>query len=153
MSKSSVAEKVNDMVLPIVESKAFELVDVEYLKEGSNWYLRIYIDKDGGITIEDCESVSKEVSDLLDKVDPIPNSYILEVSSPGLERPLKKDNDFEKYKGETVEIKLFSPFEGKNIYEGELVGLRDGNIIIIANGCELAFERKNAALVKRIFKF
>lgn len=153
MSKPSIVEKVTEMVLPITELKGFELVDVEYVKEGSNWYIRIYIDKDGGIRIEDCELVSREISDLLDENDPIPTSYILEVSSPGLERPLKKDSDFEKYKGEPIEVRLYNAFENKNKYEGELVGLRDGNIIININGREFVFERKNVALVKKIFKF
>ena len=89
------------------------LVDVEFLKEGANWYLRVYIDKPGGIAIDDCQAVSEQLSDKLDEVDPIKQSYILEVSSPGLERPLKKDSDFERFKGEQVEVKLFQPIERK----------------------------------------
>ena len=95
MSKREIYEqKTEELVLPIVEEHQFELVDVEYVKEGSSWYLRAYIDKPGGITVDDCEAVSRQLSDLLDEKDFIDDAYILEVSSPGLGRPLKKDKDF-----------------------------------------------------------
>lgn len=153
MTKKNVSEKISEMALPIVESKGFELVDVEYVKDGPNWYLRIYIDKDGGITIGDCQIVSEEISENLDKVDPIPNSYFLEVSSPGLERALKKDKDFEKYKGELVEVRLYNPLDKKSTFEGELVGLEDQKIVIKIDDNIYNFDRQNVSLVKRIFKF
>ncbi|HEX9061972.1 MAG TPA: ribosome maturation factor RimP [Clostridia bacterium] len=132
----------------------FFLVDVEFIKEGANWYLRIYIDKPNGITIDDCQIVSEELGEKLDKVDPIEQSYFLEVSSPGLERPLKKERDFEKYKGETVEVKLFEAIDGKKIFEGELLGLIDNNISIKPlKGEALSFERDKVALVRRVIKF
>ena len=105
MTKREEYEKrTEELLLPIIEEKQFELVDVEYLKEGSNWYLRAYIDKEGGITVDDCELVSRTLSDILDKEDFISDAYILEVSSPGLGRPLKKEKDFQRSLGKEVEI-------------------------------------------------
>ena len=131
MAKANNTEKrVEELVMPIIEKNNFELVDVEFVKEGQNWFLRLYVDKPGGILIDDCELVSREVEKLLDESDPIEQAYILEVSSPGLDRPLKKDKDFERYKGEIIDIKLYKPVNGKKAYEGELVGLIDGKIVI-----------------------
>ncbi len=153
MVKKNITEKVTEIAAPIVESKGFDLVDVEYVKEGSNWYLRVYLDKDDGITIDDCQIISEELSDKLDKKDPISNSYFLEVSSPGLERPLKRDKDFERYKGESVEVRLFSSVDKKGTFEGELIGLEENNIVIKAEDDIYKFDRKNVSLVKRLFKF
>ncbi len=154
MIKRRIEDVVAEIAAPIVEKLAFELVDVEFLKEGANWYLRIFIDKPGGIAIDDCQAVSEEMSVKLDEFDPIKQSYILEVSSPGLERPLKKDSDFEKYKGEEVEVKLFQTFEGKKIYTGELLGLTGSKIgIRQEKGAVLDFERSDVATVKRVIKF
>ena len=153
MSKKSISEKVGEIVLPIVESKGLELVEVEYVKEGPNWFLRVYIDKESGITIDDCQLVSEEISDKLDKNDPISNSYYLEVSSPGLERPLKKDRDFEKNKGRIIEVRLFKAINDKNNFEGELLGLEDGKVVIKINEEIYKFERQNVSLVKKVFKF
>ncbi|MBQ3784186.1 MAG: ribosome maturation factor RimP [Lachnospiraceae bacterium] len=112
------------LILPLVEKRNFELVDVEYVKEGSTWYLRAYIDKEGGITINDCEDVSRELSELLDREDFIPDAYILEVSSPGLGRQLKKEKDFQRNIGKEVEVKLYKAIElydekGKAVKEKE----------------------------------
>ncbi len=153
MAKMSIAEKVNDIALPIVDSKGFELVDIEYVKEGPNWYLRVYIDKDGGITIDDCQVVSEELSEKLDQYDPIPNRYILEVSSPGIERKLKKDEDFERFKGSTVEVRLFKPIDNRSVFEGELLGLEDGKVHIRTEEDVFKFDRKEISLVKIVFKF
>lgn len=154
MSKKKIVEIVTDLAESVVKKHLFELVDVEYVKEGPNWYLRIYIDKPGGITIDDCKAVSEEVSDLLDREDPIPQSYFLEVSSPGLERPLKKDSDFEKFKGELVEVKLFKAINGKKIYTGELIGLIDNKIVISQEtGETIKFEREEVSLVRRTIIF
>ncbi|TYQ13038.1 UNVERIFIED_CONTAM: ribosome maturation factor RimP [Acetivibrio alkalicellulosi] len=154
MAKKNIEEIVTGLAQPIVEKYLFELVDVEFLKEGSSWYLRIYIDKPGGIAIDDCKVVSEEISDLLDKEDPISQSYFLEVSSPGLERPLKKDSDFEKFKGELVEVKLFKAYDGKKIFEGELVGLIDNKIVIKFDDKEtIEFEREKVSLIRRSIRF
>ena len=152
MAKKKVEEIVEELALPVVEELSFELVDVEFLKEGANWYLRVYIDKQGGITIDDCQAVSERLSDMLDQKDPIRQSYILEVSSPG-ERPLKKDRDYERFRGEFVEVKLYQPLNGKKIYEGELLGLK-GDIVEIktVEGTEMGFDRKDTALVRRIIR-
>lgn len=108
MSKKEEYEKLTeDMVMPIILSNNFELVDVEYVKEAGNYYLRIYVDKEGGITVDDCEIVSRALGDLLDEKDFIEDSYILEVSSPGLGRPLKKEKDFKRSVGMEVELHLF----------------------------------------------
>ena len=115
-------QKTEKLLLPIIEKNQFELVDVEYVKEGSNWYLRAYIDKQGGITVDDCEIVSRALSDLLDKEDFIADAYILEVSSPGLGRPLKKDKDFERSLGEEVEIRLYKPRGKQKEFAGVLKG-------------------------------
>ena len=153
MTKRRIEDVAAELVQPIVDRLSFELVDVEFLKEGANWYLRIYIDKPGGIAIEDCQSVSEELSDRLDETDPIKQSYILEVSSPGLERPLKKDGDFEKFRGEPVEVKLFQPVNGKKVFEGDLLGLED-SIINIKQGNEvLKFDRADIAVIRRVVKF
>ena len=100
-------QRTEQLILPLVAKNNFELVDVEYVKEGATWYLRAYIDKEGGITIEDCEIISRELSELLDREDFIPDAYILEVSSPGLGRQLKKDKDFARSIGKEVEVKLY----------------------------------------------
>lgn len=150
MAKANNTEKrVEELVMPIIEKNNFELVDVEFVKEGQNWFLRLYVDKPGGILIDDCELVSREVEKLLDESDPIEQAYILEVSSPGLDRPLKKDKDFERYKGEIIDIKLYKPVNGKKAYEGELVGLIDGKIVIKdENDDEISFERKDVGSVR-----
>jgi ribosome maturation factor RimP len=128
----SISETVTGLIQCSIEKNAYELVDVEYIKEGKEWYLRIYIDTKNGksINLDDCEKVSKIVSEILDNEDPIHNSYILEVSSPGIERPLKNENDYQKYAGNTVLIKLFSPIEGKKEIKGVLKGYENKNIVV-----------------------
>ena len=109
-------------LLPLLAEHNFELVDVEYVKEGGNWYLRAYIDKEGGITVDDCEVISRTLSDWLDREDFIADSYTLEVSSPGLGRPLKKDKDFERSLGEAVELRLYKPRDKQKEFAGILKG-------------------------------
>ena len=147
-------EKATELILPIVEQNGFELVDVEYVKEGSDNYLRAYIDKPGGIMIEDCEIVSRAFSDLLDEKDFISESYILEVSSPGLGRPFRKDKDFQRNIGEEVEFKLFSPVNRKKDYVGILKAFDSDTITIeFENGEESQFERKNLAIIRQTVYF
>lgn len=153
MSKKKVEEIVEELVSPVLDNNSFELVDVEYVKEGPNWYLRVYIDKEGGITIDDCEVVSQYLSDELDRVDPIENSYILEVSSPGVERVLKKDKDFAKFAGRDIEIKLYSPFEGSKEYSGRLLGLENGRVVIEYEGQNMGIPREKIASARLAFKF
>lgn len=151
--KKSIQQAVMELAAPVTESLNYELVDVEYVKEGTNWYLRVYIDKPGGIGIDDCQAVSEQLSEILDQKDPIEQSYYLEVSSPGLDRPLKTQRDFEKYKGELVEVKVFQPIDGQKVFEGELVGLIDNNIVILQGGHNMGFEKDKVAVVKRVIKF
>lgn len=117
---SKVVKVVEELVVPIVNELNLELVDIEYKKEGKNWFLRVFIDKDGGVGIEECEIVSERLSEKLDEVDPIPYNYFLEVSSPGAERPLKKEKDFYKAIGKNVLIKTYEPIEGEKVFEGIL---------------------------------
>jgi ribosome maturation factor RimP len=119
MSKK-VTEIVEEMAAPILEELDLELVEVEYVKEGRNWFLRVYIDKDGGVDIEECGLVSEKLSEQLDEKDPISNNYFLEVSSPGAERPLKKDRDYIKAIGKNVHVKTYEPIDNEKEFEGIL---------------------------------
>lgn len=127
-------EKVEDIVYklaePIADKNSCELVDVEFKKEGPDWFLRIFIDKEEGVTLDDCEIVSRALSDELDRVDPIVQSYYLEVSSPGINRPLKKDSDFERFIGEKIEVRLYRPRDGKKNFIGTLENFKDGIIYL-----------------------
>jgi len=155
MSKSEQYEiKTEELITPIVEANSFELVDVEYVKEGGNYYLRAYIDKPGGITIDDCEIVSRALSDKLDEADFIKEAYILEVSSPGLCRPLKKEKDFERSIGQEVEIKLYKPINKQK----EVIGLLDAydkeNVVIkVDEESTMTIQRKDIALIRLAFDF
>ena len=143
------AKKVELLLSKTAEEMNFEIADVEFVKEGQNYYLRVYLDKEGGITIDDCEVFSKAAEKILDKEDPIEQSYIFEVSSPGIDRPLKKDSDFEKYSGEIIDIKLYKPFNGSKEYQGTLKGLINNNIVITDdNWQEVAFDKKSVASVR-----
>lgn len=154
MSKRDTYEnRTEQLLLPLMEEKRFELVDVEYVKEGSNWYLRAYIDKPGGITIDDCELVSRALSDLLDKEDFIEDSYILEVSSPGLLRPIKKDKDFERNMGKEVEIRCYKMIDKQKEFTGTLTAY-DGESVTIQTGeKEMKFARKDIALIRPAVDF
>ncbi|HCT65161.1 MAG TPA: ribosome maturation factor RimP [Lachnospiraceae bacterium] len=142
-------KKVEALLAPIIEANSFELADVEFVKEGQNWYLRIYIDKDGGVTIDDCEIVSRAIEKIIDEKDPIEQAYILEVSSPGIDRPLKKEADFVKYAGEVVDVKLYKAINKQKEFQGRLKGLENTIVTIIDDeGGELSFERKDIAAIR-----
>ncbi len=145
--------KTEELVMPLIEQNNFELVDVEYVREGSNWYLRVYIDKENGINVDDCELISRALSDLLDEKDFIDEAYILEVSSPGLGRPLKKDKDFERSLMEEVEIKLYRAKNGRKDFRGILKSYDKDSITIEEDGAELIFQRKEIAQVRLAFDF
>ena len=147
-------QKTEEILLPIIEEHGFELVDVEYVKEGSTWYLRAYIDKPGGITIDDCETVSRRLSDILDEKDYIEDAYILEVSSPGLGRPLKKEKDYKRSLGEEVEIITYRMIEKQKEFTGILKGYDEGTVTIeIENGTEKIFDKSDIALIRLAFDF
>ncbi|MGI6533280.1 MAG: ribosome maturation factor RimP [Peptococcia bacterium] len=120
MPRKNVQDFVYSLAEPIVTENGMELVDVEFTKEGGNWYLRIYIDKDEGVDLDDCQKISTLLSDLLDQEDPIEQAYFLEVSSPGLDRPLKREKDFRKYEGHLVNVKTYSLVEGRKKWQGRL---------------------------------
>lgn len=154
MSKREIYEsKAEELIMPIMEANNFELVDVEYVKEGSNWYLRFYIDKEGGISVDDCEVVSRALSDKLDEKDFIDEAYILEVSSPGLGRPLKKPKDFERSIGKEIEIKTYKAINRQKDFEGTLVRYDENQIVILADEEEMVFDRSDIALVRLAFEF
>lgn len=146
--------KTEEFLLPLMEEHHFELVDVEYVKEAGNWYLRAYIDKEGGITVDDCETVSRRLGDWLDEKDFIADSYILEVSSPGLGRPLKKEKDFKRSIGKDVDIKLYKPLNKKKDYTGTLVSYDKETVTINQeDGTELVLNRPEIALIRLAFDF
>lgn len=153
MAKKSIEQIVRGLALPIAEELECELVDVEYKKEGAHWYLRLYIDKPDGVSIDDCQALSERVSDVLDQEDPIPHNYFLEVSSVGIDRPLKKDEDFVRYKGRKVDLKLYRAIEGSKNYSGELIGLVDGNIQIRVDKKVMEFKRDEVAIVRLAVEF
>ena len=141
------------LLLPLVERLGLELVDVEYVKEGSDYFLRAYIDKEGGVTIDDCEAVSRPLSDLLDEVDFIPDAYILEVSSPGLGRQLKKEKDFIRSIGKEVDVKLYKAVEKRKEFSGVLLENDSDAIVIDEDGKELKFMKKDISLVRLTVHF
>lgn len=127
----------------------FELVDLEYVKEGSYFYLRVFIDREGGLDIEDITDVTREINLVLDEKDPIQEQYFLEVSSPGLDRALKKDRDFIRERGKEVELKLYRAKDGKKQYEGRLMGLdEEGRIVMECEGKKCSFDKQEVAVVK-----
>lgn len=147
-------EKTEALLQPIIKRHAFELVDVEYVKEGSQWYLRVYIDKPGGITIDDCEVVSREFSEILDAQDYIEDSYIFEVSSPGLGRPLKKEKDFQRNLGKEVEIRTYRMVDKQKEFRGILKQYDSDTVTIEQeDGTERVFAKKDMALIRQAFDF
>lgn len=155
MAKKEIYEqKTEELLNPIMDRSGFELVDVEYVKEGGNWYLRAYIDKPGGINVDDCETVSRELSDLLDEKDFIEESYILEVSSPGLGRPLKKEKDFKRSLGKEVEIRTYRMVDRKKEFTGILTDYdKDTVTIEVENSERKTFDKGDIALIRLAFDF
>lgn len=127
---SKVTEKVEALARPVVEDEGCELWSVEYVREAGSWYLRVFIDKDGGVGIDDCERISRRLDPILDEADPIPDSYVFEVGSAGAERELKRPSDFEKFMGSEVEVKLYQSYEGKKSLVGKLEGYENGDITV-----------------------
>ena len=156
---SSVVETVIEMVTPILDEQNFELVEVEFVKEGKSWFLRVFIDKEGGIDIEECAFVSEKLSEKLDAADPdpIPQAYFLEVSSPGAERPLKKESDYENALGDYVHVSLYQPVDGEKQYEGFLQSFDAEQLTlkirIKTREKELTFDRKNIAKARLAIQF
>lgn len=136
---SKISDKVEALARPVVEEEGCKLWSVEYIKEAGTWYLRVYIDKDGGVGIADCEAISRRLDPIFDEADPIPESYVFEVGSAGAERELKRPSDFEQFIGSDVEVKLYQSYEGRKTLVGTLEEYNDGNITV--SGVELKKEQ------------
>ena len=147
--RESIEQKAEELIMPIIDENGFELVDLEYVKEGQDMYLRAYIDKEGGITIDDCETVSRAFSDALDAADIIDDAYILEVSSPGLGRPLKKEKDFRRSVGKDIEIRTYKSIDGEKEFIGTLKSYdADSVTIALEDEQEMTFLRKDISLIR-----
>ena len=151
--KEDYVARVERFLIPIMEEHQFELVDVEWVKEAGTWYLRAYVDKEGGISVDDCEIVSRRLSDWLDKEDFITESYILEVSSPGLGRPLKKEKDFARSLGKDVDVKLYRARDKRKDFTGVLKAYDEQTVTIEEEEEELVFERREIALIRLALDF
>lgn len=145
---SKITDKVTELARPVVEEEGCSLWDVEYVREAGSWFLRIFIDKDGGVGIDDCERISRRLDLILDEADPIPDSYVFEVGSAGAERELKRPGDFEQFMGSEVEVRLYQPVNGCKVYVGVLAGYDNGRVTVTAGKNEVSFDKSQIALVK-----
>ncbi len=148
-----ITEQVWQFAEPLVKENGCSLWDVEYVREGGEWFLRLYIDKEGGVDIDDCENVSRAVDPVLDEKDPIPESYRFEVCSAGLERQLKRPSDFERFMGEPILLKTYQPKNGTKEFPGVLAGYDNGAVTVDMNGTPLTFEKTEIALVRLRVEF
>ncbi len=153
MVLSKIEKLTYDIALPVVEGEGYEIYDVEYVKEGPHWFLRLFVSRDSGVDIDDCETISRALSTLLDEKDCISTNYFLEVSSPGIERVLRQDEHFENAVGEKVKVKLYREVEGMKEAEGELVCAEGGKIIISTGISQIEIEKKNIAKANIMFEF
>ena len=155
MSKRETYEtRTEELITPILDRVNFELVDVEYVKEGGTWYLRAYIDKEGGITVNDCEAVAREMNEILDREDFVEDSYVFEVSSPGLGRPLKKEKDYIRSMGKEVEIRTYRAINREKEFYGILSAYDENTVTIkTEDGTEMTFEKSDIALIRLAFDF
>ncbi len=152
MNNERIEELVENLVIEIIQDRDIEVVDVEYVKE-REWYLRIYLDKSGGIELEDCQFVSEQLESKLEQLDPIPGSYYLEVSSPGLDRRLRKERDFIRHKGDKVELHTFELYDGKKSFVGILAGQEQGKIQLDMDGELREFDKDKVAQVRLYLEF
>lgn len=144
--------KTEQLIQPLIDANNFELVDVEFVKEGSDWYLRVYIDKDGGITVDDCELISRAFNEILDREDYISEQYIFEVSSPGLMRPLKKEKDYKRSVGKLIDIKLYKPVDKCKEFTGVLDSYdKDTVTMKMDDDTQKTFDRSNLAMIRLAF--
>lgn len=149
---AKIEDKVNDLLMSTINSLGYDLYDVEYVKEGKDYFLRIYIDKESGIDLNDCEKVNNAINDLLDEADLIKDQYFLEVSSPGIERILRKDEHLKANIGKQIEVKLFKPIEKQKQFVGELIDFDNENLTIKTN-IEIKIDRKNIAQIKTVYEW
>jgi ribosome maturation factor RimP len=149
-----ITEIVTELAAPVAEENGCRLWDVEYVREAGQWYLRVYLDKDGGVDILDCEAVSRRLSDLLDEADPIEGSYMFEVSSAGAERQLKRPSDFEQFLGSPVLVKTYKNRDGRKEFAGTLAGYENGDVLLDMGGAEpVRFEKSEVAMVRLRIEF
>ena len=148
-----VTELVTQFAEPVVLAHGCTLWDVEYVREGGEWFLRLYIDKDGGVDISDCEAISRAMDPILDEKDPVPDSYNFEVCSAGLERQLKRPQDFARFMGSSVSVKLFKPVDGAKEFVGTLTGFEDGAVRIESAGKSYTFQKNEVAQVRLRVEF
>ena len=154
MNARAVEEVVLEQAEPIARELGFEVIDVEYLPERGGKVLRVFIDKPGGVGVEDCRAVSERLSDLLDVIDPVPGPYRLEVSSPGVERPLRKEADFRRFAGREVEIRTFAPVRGRRHWIGELLGLEEGKVRLrLPDGTQVELPREGISRARLHFRW
>ena len=151
--RETIESRTESLLLPLTEEFGFEPIDVEYIKEGGSWYLRVYIDKEGGITVNDCEAVSRRMSDLLDEEDFIDDSYIFEVSSPGLGRPLKKEKDYIRSKGKEIEIRTYRAIDRRKDFTGVLTAWTDDTVTVVSGEETRTFQKKDIALIRLALDF
>ncbi|GAU79113.1 ribosome maturation factor RimP [Fusibacter sp. 3D3] len=154
MKKKKVVDVVAEIVEPFAKAQGMEFLDVEFVKEGPYRYLRVTIDKEDGVSLDDCQLVSQHLNSKLDSIDPIEEQYFLEVTSPGVERTLKKDYDFERFKDREIQLKLYQPFEGQKVINGVLLGLVDDNIMIKNEAMgEVAIPKSKVSVAKLVVEF
>ena len=145
--------KTEQLIQPLIDANNFELVDVEFVKEGSDWYLRVYIDKDGGITVDDCELISRAFNEILDREDYISEQYIFEVSSPGLMRPLKKEKDYVRSIGKSIDVKLYKAIDKQKEFTGILKENMEDQIVLTIEDQDITFEKKSIASARLSLDF
>ncbi len=150
---AKVTDVVEALCAPIAQENDCGIWDVEYVKEAGTWFLRVYLDKPGGVTIDDCEAVSRVLSDKLDEADPIEGSYVLEVSSPGADRVLRKPEHFAQFMGEKVEARLYRPRNGAKSIVGELAGYEDGAVTLVTPQETVRLEKQDVAQVRMFITF
>ncbi|GBF32671.1 clustered with transcription termination protein NusA [Desulfocucumis palustris] len=153
MARSNIAGMIEDLIAPLIGGMGIELVDVEFVKEGNRHYLRVFIDKPGGVGLDDCQAVSEKLDVFLDEKDPVPYSYTLEVSSPGIERPLKKVKDFERFCGHKVNITTFAPVKGSKKFTGIITDAGSRGVNLDINGSELFIPMEQLASAKLAVEF
>lgn len=150
---SRVAVEVEAIARPVVEENGMELVDVQYVKEKGRWYLRVFIDKPGGVTVDDCQLISEKLDPILDARDPIPHAYVLEVSSPGIERPLKKLSHFQRFEGSKVLLTTYVPIEGRRRFKGRLGPATASMVVVEVDGREVVIPMDQVASARLVAEF
>ncbi|MFA7468403.1 MAG: ribosome maturation factor RimP [Desulfotomaculaceae bacterium] len=153
MANSKVATTLEKLIAPGLDGMGIELVDIQYVREGGQWFLRLFIDQPGGIGLEDCQRVSEYVDPLLDEHDPVPHAYTLEVSSPGIERPLKKPADYERFTGRQISLNTFVPVAGRRKFKGVLMAASNHSVTLEADGNNIVIPMKQVASARLVAEF